>query len=215
MCTINRLDYYVHRSGFRLMFVQSTTQMTQNLQLTLSGLLNFIDGLWSSCGDERIIVFTTNHKDRLDPALLRPGRMDMHINMSYCTTNGFKTLASNYLGIRGNDHHLCGEIEGLIDSTEVTPAEVAEELMKSDNADVALEGLLNFLKRKKAESLERKEEVKNNNGEGQEQEQEQAQEQEAIDLPKLKRVKLNHMIAMTLARNSRTRVLRGRLRRRF
>ncbi|KAJ6367141.1 hypothetical protein OIU77_003506 [Salix suchowensis] len=51
----------------------------------LSGLLNFIDGLWSSCGDERIIVFTTGHKENPDPALLRPGRMDMHIHMSYCT----------------------------------------------------------------------------------------------------------------------------------
>ncbi|KAJ0796060.1 putative P-loop containing nucleoside triphosphate hydrolase [Helianthus annuus] len=29
------------------------------------------------------IVFTTNHKEKLDPALLRPGRMDVHINMSY------------------------------------------------------------------------------------------------------------------------------------
>ncbi|KAM7487159.1 hypothetical protein LguiB_024643 [Lonicera macranthoides] len=28
-------------------------------QLTLSGLLNFIDGLWSSCGDKRIIVLIT------------------------------------------------------------------------------------------------------------------------------------------------------------
>ncbi|KAG9148177.1 hypothetical protein Leryth_014093, partial [Lithospermum erythrorhizon] len=27
-------------------------------QVTLSGFLNFIDGLWSSCGDERIIIFT-------------------------------------------------------------------------------------------------------------------------------------------------------------
>ena len=57
-------------------------------QFTLSGLLNMIDGLWSSCGDERIIVFTTNHKDRLDPALLRPGRMDLHVHMSYCTMDG-------------------------------------------------------------------------------------------------------------------------------
>ena len=64
-------------------------------QFTLSGLLNIIDGLWSSCGDERIIVFTTNHKDPLDPALLRPGRMDMHLHMSYCTMDGFKLLASN------------------------------------------------------------------------------------------------------------------------
>ncbi|TQE09290.1 hypothetical protein C1H46_005225 [Malus baccata] len=75
-------------------------------QLTLSGFLNFIDGLWSSCGDERIIM------DKLDPALLRPGRMDMHINMSYCTQSGFKILASNYLGTR--THYPSDEIEELI-----------------------------------------------------------------------------------------------------
>ncbi|XP_008241725.1 PREDICTED: AAA-ATPase At2g18190-like [Prunus mume] len=131
-------------------------------QVTLSGLLNFIDGLWSSCGDERIIVFTTNHKDRLDPALLRPGRMDVHIHLSYCTTSGFRILASNYLGIGDNNrHHRCGEIEGLIESTEVTPAEVAEELMKSEDADVALQGLVNLLKRKKAESEKKKLLIKN------------------------------------------------------
>ncbi|KAF2312334.1 hypothetical protein GH714_034285 [Hevea brasiliensis] len=42
-------------------------------QFTLSALLNCIDGLWSSCAEERIIAFTTNHKEVLDPALLRPG----------------------------------------------------------------------------------------------------------------------------------------------
>ncbi|KAM0987671.1 hypothetical protein ACFX13_011953 [Malus domestica] len=75
-------------------------------QLTLSGFLNFIDGLLSSCGDERIIM------DKLDPALLRPGRMNMHINMSYCTPSGFKILASNYLGTR--THYPSDEIEELI-----------------------------------------------------------------------------------------------------
>ncbi|KAJ8770613.1 hypothetical protein K2173_021260 [Erythroxylum novogranatense] len=123
-------------------------------KLTLSGILNFIDGLWSSCGDERIIVFTTNHKHRLDPALLRPGRMDMHINMSYCTASGFRLLASNYLGIEGKNHHLWGQIEGLIENTAVTPAEIAEELMRSEDADVALEGVVKFLKRKNLEANE-------------------------------------------------------------
>ncbi|KAF5180756.1 Aaa-atpase [Thalictrum thalictroides] len=124
-------------------------------KLTLSGLLNFIDGLWSSCGDERIIIFTTNHRERLDPALLRPGRMDMHIHLSYCTIDGFNMLASNYLGIHKNNHNkLYSEIEDSIEKSLVTPAEVAEELMKSEDADTALGGLLEVLKRKKREEDE-------------------------------------------------------------
>ncbi|KAJ9704751.1 hypothetical protein PVL29_003007 [Vitis rotundifolia] len=119
----------------------------QTSQVTLSGLLNFIDGLWSSCGDERIIVFTTNHKDKLDPALLRPGRMDMHINMSYCTPCGFKMLASNYLEI--TNHPLFPEVENLILEAKVTPAEVGEQLMKSEVPDITLEGLIRFLVEKK------------------------------------------------------------------
>ncbi|KAK9136309.1 hypothetical protein Syun_015639 [Stephania yunnanensis] len=127
----------------------------QTQRMTLSGLLNFIDGLWTSCGDERIIVFTTNHKEKLDPALLRPGRMDKHIHMSYCTNKGFKLLALNYLGIdcekQCQQHKHFGEIEELIEKAQVTPAEVAEELMKSDDAEECLGGVVKFLKRKHME----------------------------------------------------------------
>lgn len=122
-------------------------------KLTLSGLLNFIDGLWSSCGDERIIVFTTNYKEKLDPALLRPGRMDMHIHMSYCTPQGFRILASNYHGISGY-HRLFDEIDSLIENCQVTPAEIAEELMRSEDADLALEGVVKLLKRKVDQTVE-------------------------------------------------------------
>ncbi|CAB4265675.1 unnamed protein product [Prunus armeniaca] len=117
-------------------------------KITLSGLLNFIDGLWSTCGEERIIVFTTNRKDRLDPALLRPGRMDLHIHMSYCTFSGFKTMAYNYLRIQ--EHPLFGDIEKLLDyyKAQATPAEVAGELLKSDDAQVSLQGLITFLQSK-------------------------------------------------------------------
>lgn len=119
-------------------------------QFTLSGLLNFIDGLWSSCGDQRIIVFTTNNKDKLDPALLRPGRMDKHIHMSYLTPEGFKLLASRYLGIE-HEHPLFREIEELITKMNVSPAEVAEELLIDDDADTCLSGLIDFLKCKEVE----------------------------------------------------------------
>ncbi|XP_075673313.1 AAA-ATPase At2g18193-like isoform X1 [Castanea sativa] len=128
---------------------QENNSNTPFIKFTLSGLLNMIDGLWSSCGDERIIVVTTNHKEKLDPALLRPGRMDVHVHMSYCTMDGFKVLASNYLNIEG-DHQLYREIDGLLKNVEVTPAEIAEELLKKDDPDVSLSlrGIVEFLEEK-------------------------------------------------------------------
>ncbi|KAF8969838.1 BCS1 N terminal-domain-containing protein [Flammula alnicola] len=43
--------------------------------VTFSGFLNALDGVAS--GEERIIFMTTNHVERLDPALIRPGRVDL------------------------------------------------------------------------------------------------------------------------------------------
>ncbi|XP_062180617.1 AAA-ATPase At3g50940-like [Phragmites australis] len=115
-------------------------------KVTLSGLLNFVDGLWSTSGEERIIVFTTNYKERLDPALLRPGRMDMHIHMGYCTPEAFRILAKNYHSI---DYHVTyPDIEELINEVTVTPAEVSEVLMRNDDTDVALHDLIDHLKLK-------------------------------------------------------------------
>ncbi|KAI3873406.1 hypothetical protein MKW98_008058, partial [Papaver atlanticum] len=99
----------------------------QKSKVTLSGLLNFIDGLWSACGKERIIVFTTNYVDKLDPALIRRGRMDKHIEMSYCCFEGFKILAKNYL--RLDSHDLFERIRSLIGEVQITPANVAEHLI--------------------------------------------------------------------------------------
>jgi chaperone BCS1 len=41
--------------------------------------LNAIDGVRTA--DGRILFMTTNHKEKLDPALLRPGRADIHIEL--------------------------------------------------------------------------------------------------------------------------------------
>ncbi|KAJ1264332.1 hypothetical protein BS78_09G255300 [Paspalum vaginatum] len=118
----------------------------QRDKVTLSGLLNFVDGLWSAGGEERVIVFTTNYKDRLDPALLRPGRMDMHVYMGYCTPEAFRILAHNYHLI---DYHATyPEIEELIEAAMVTPAEVAEVLMRNDDTDAALHDLVRLLRSK-------------------------------------------------------------------
>ena len=75
----------------------------------------------------------------------------MHINMSYCTGLAFRTLVSNYLGLDGLNHPLCEEIEKLIDSTEVTPAELAEQLMQDDDPNVILRGVISFVEKMKYE----------------------------------------------------------------
>ncbi|XP_047952229.1 AAA-ATPase At5g57480-like [Salvia hispanica] len=98
--------------------------------ITLSGLLNFTDGLWSCCGSERIFVFTTNHIGKLDPALLRSGRMDMHIHMSYCSFPALKILLKNYLDLEESDVE-GEEFAAVIDEAEMTPADISEVLIKN------------------------------------------------------------------------------------
>ncbi|KAE8687174.1 hypothetical protein F3Y22_tig00111022pilonHSYRG00183 [Hibiscus syriacus] len=104
-----------------------------NSTITLSGLLNFTDGLWSCCGSERIFVFTTNHVEKLDPALLRSGRMDMHIYMSYCSYPALKILLKNYLGYDETDldSDVLNQLTDVVDKAEMTPADISEVLIKN------------------------------------------------------------------------------------
>ncbi|KAJ6296616.1 hypothetical protein OIU77_006862 [Salix suchowensis] len=135
---------------------------TKQSQVTLSGILNFVDGLWSACKGERLVVFTTNFVEKLDPALIRKGRMDKHIELSYCSFEAFQILAKNYLKLES--HHLFARIQELLGETKMTPAEVAEHLMPktiSGDATVCLESLIGGLEKAKEDAiLKAEEEVK-------------------------------------------------------
>lgn len=48
--------------------------------LTLSGILNALDGVGSA--EERIVFMTTNYPERLDAALIRPGRVDLKVEVA-------------------------------------------------------------------------------------------------------------------------------------
>lgn len=59
--------------------------------VTLSALLNSLDGLIAP--DGLVVVATTNHPDRLDPALIRPGRFDIRCHLGPLDWPQFEGMA--------------------------------------------------------------------------------------------------------------------------
>ncbi|KAG5527392.1 hypothetical protein RHGRI_028317 [Rhododendron griersonianum] len=151
----------------------------ESSKVTLSGLLNFIDGLWSACGGERIIVFTTNYVEKLDPALIRRGRMDKHIELSYCCFEAFKVLARNYLDLKSHD--LFETIGKLLEETKMSPADVAENLMPKSNdedADACLANLIDAIEKAKEEAKVKAEEEENERVKAEEEKKAKAEKEE-------------------------------------
>lgn len=64
--------------------------------VTFSGFLNALDGVAS--GEERIIFMTTNHVDKLDPALIRPGRVDLRVLVDDASPLQAQTLFTRFYG---------------------------------------------------------------------------------------------------------------------
>ncbi|XVF33114.1 hypothetical protein REPUB_Repub17cG0140500 [Reevesia pubescens] len=114
--------------------------------VSLSGILNFMDGiLSSSCGEERVMVFTMNGKDHVDPAILRPGRIDVHIHFPLCDFTAFKTLANSYIGLK--DHKLFPQVEEIFQNgSSLSPAEIGELMIANRNLPSrALKSVINAL----------------------------------------------------------------------
>lgn len=114
--------------------------------VSLSGVLNFMDGIVNSCtGDEKVMVFTMNCKDFIDPVVLRPGRVDVHIYFPLCNFNSFKTLANSYLGVK--DHKLFPHVEEIFETgARMSPAEIAELMvMNRSSPSRALKSVITAL----------------------------------------------------------------------
>ncbi len=65
-------------------------------KITLGDFLEFIDGLVEQEG--RIVIMTTNHVEKLDKALLRPGRIDMQINFGELLKKDVNSLYEIWFG---------------------------------------------------------------------------------------------------------------------
>lgn len=68
-------------------------------RVTFSGLLNCLDGVAST--EARIVFMTTNYLDRLDPALIRPGRIDVKEYIGHCTHYQVAQMFKRFYGNGG------------------------------------------------------------------------------------------------------------------
>jgi len=102
---------------------KSCSKEKEKPKLTLSFLLNLFDGVLETPG--RILIMTSNYPERLDKALIRPGRIDINLHLTYCTND----LVSNmYEGF----FTLTREFKNIEDK-KVTPAKIQEILCNNFN----------------------------------------------------------------------------------
>ncbi|KAM0244109.1 hypothetical protein ACHAP5_006591 [Fusarium lateritium] len=78
----------------------------QREPISLSGLLNVIDGVGAQEG--RVLVMTSNHIENIDPALLRPGRVDFSVEFGLASS---ETITQLFKLMYGTSYDNVGEKE--------------------------------------------------------------------------------------------------------
>jgi mitochondrial chaperone BCS1 len=96
-------------------------------ELSFSALLNTLDGAGAVEGS--ITILTTNHREQLDPALIRPGRCDREFELGYLSA---ETCAKMF-GCFFPDSQLATEVSHKLDSYQVSPAAWQNYLQCQDN----------------------------------------------------------------------------------
>jgi hypothetical protein len=86
-------------------------------KLTLEFMLNILDG--TLCNDNNIFVITTNHKELLDPALYRKGRIDVDIEFKKCDKYQIKNIFNRII-----KREIDIDILNKIETDKYTPAEI-------------------------------------------------------------------------------------------
>ncbi len=101
----------------------SREPLQEKSDLDLATLLNIFDGTLETPG--RILIITTNYPEKMDEALIRPGRIDLNIEYKLCNRKVIKDMVNSFYSIELNDSHF----ENIIEY-KWSPAEVSQILFK-------------------------------------------------------------------------------------
>lgn len=102
--------------------------------LTMSGLLNGLDGLSSS--ESRIILMTTNYINKLDSALIRPGRVDYRVEFKNATKDQIKRLFCRFYPATKSD--VADVFVANIEDYKYSMAQLQGYFMVNETPDLAL-----------------------------------------------------------------------------
>ena len=86
--------------------------------VTLGGLLNVLDGALTPNG--LLTIITTNYREKLDKALIRPGRIDYELHVDYLDQQQLAGLFGLYFQDDVNQY----PVPKLEDNVKITPAEI-------------------------------------------------------------------------------------------
>merc|ERR1719153_1079401 len=107
-------------------------------KLTLATLLEVLDGVMEM--DGRMLVITTNYPERLDKALIRPGRIDMKVKFDLCTAESILKMYEQYFETSSIPSSV--DISKLEDGL-YTPAELTQVFLNNiHHPETALEQLI-------------------------------------------------------------------------
>jgi hypothetical protein len=99
-------------------------------KLTLSDILNIFDGVLETPG--RIIIATSNHPYVLDPALVRPGRIDIKVETGYCDADMVVNMFAQFYGEDSRELLDDKVVYGIVEK-QLTPAELKNILLTNRN----------------------------------------------------------------------------------
>jgi hypothetical protein len=133
------IQTFVEANEDQKKLLNNVTKTTEEDPITLDDILNLWDGLKETPG--RILGISSNHYDMLDPALIRPGRIDISLRLDNVSHNIIREMYKKYynsiidetrLKKIKNNFYSPAEIINCYIMNKDSPKEFINRLMKNE-----------------------------------------------------------------------------------
>jgi hypothetical protein len=133
------IQTFVDASDEQNKLLTAVTKSTEDDPITLDDILNLWDGLKETPG--RILGISSNHYDLLDPALIRPGRIDITLKLDNASHNIIREMYKRYYNVNIDERKLKKVKDKFYSPAEIincyvmnkdTPRDFIERLMQNE-----------------------------------------------------------------------------------